>query len=428
MTKVPRYSKLVSSALLIALVALVVLPVTVQAIDDPDTPLQVSAVYVYNDLLETGDAGVLIDYYIDYAVVPTETATEAYLGVFLDTDGTTQLKAVAPYTFVDSGYGRGLIWIYFTAAEVTTYSITRADQALYRVWLVGNPTLSWAGDPPKTIAGINYWMPSGADSAVLLALRVLYYADVLELTWALDLIGETPAGNRLTVLGESYFTNVIPSLRLMVPSAFASGELGPTLEDLDYSTAFGATMTDGTGTVVGSPITLISGVQTVDVTGTGTFILELEQGTVGTVTDDVAVVTGSPVALVAGTNTITVTGAGDLMVSVELEDTQAGITADIIGTGFDLTEIAADFGMSRSLFSGMVWLVISIVICASVYRLDSQRAGYTGGAGKAVLLVFDICIIGGAVLGLMPVLVAVLMFIGFGALTGYVIFFRSAII
>jgi len=52
--------------------------------------------------------------------------------------------------------------------------------------------------------------------------------------------------------------------------------------------------------------------------------------------------------------------------------------------------------------------------------------GLGGGSGKTVMIVFDICIIGGAVLGLLDILVAVLLFIGFGILTGYVLFFRSS--
>ena len=82
--------------------------------------------------------------------------------------------------------------------------------------------------------------------------------------------------------------------------------------------------------------------------------------------------------------------------------------------------------MSRLLFSGLVWLVVSILICAAAYKASDNVEGYRGGGGKIILLVFDICIIGGAVLGLMPVLVAALMFIGFGAFTGYILFFRAA--
>lgn len=413
-------------SLVLALILILALPIHVMAIANPDTPPEANAVYVYGDLLEKGDAGVLIDCYLDYAVTPNETATQSFMGIFIDTDGTTQLKAVAPYTFVDSGYGRGLIWIYFTAAEVTAYSIDRADEALYRVWLIGNPTLSWPGDPPKTIATIDYWQPADSDASVLVALRVLYYADVLELIWLEDMIEETPLGNRLTDTGASYFLNVIPNLMLIAPSAFASGEYEPTLEDIDYSTEFGAIIRNGTGNVTGSPVTLAEGTNTVTANATGTLILELNKGVVGTVTNNGGTVTGSPVAIVAGTNTITVTGTGTLTIVVELENLETGIIDAVTGTGLDLTAAATAFGMTRWMFSGIIWIILGVVVCAAVYRARASEDAYTGGAGKTVLLVFDIWIIGGTLLGLLHPIVAILMFLGFGGFTGYILFFRQA--
>lgn len=412
--------------LIIILAILLITPAGIAlAIADPDTAPQVSAVYVYHGLLEDDDIGVLIDYYLDYAVLPSETVNEAYLAIFTDIDGVTQLKAVAPYAYNDKGYGRGLVWIYFSAAEVTTYGITSDNETLYRIWLVGNPTLSWSGVPPKTVASIDYWQPDTASASTLLALRILYYADVLETAWTIDLIEDTPVGNKLTGNGESYFTNVITSLRTMAPLAFSTGEYDPVIEDIDYTTAFGATMVDETGTVIGSPITLTEGLNTVDVTATGTFTLELSRGTTGNVTDGTGTVTGSPASLVSGTNTITTTVVGTLIVAVELSDTITRATDTVIGTGLDLTEIAARFGMSRWMFSGLVWLVISVVVCAAVYKKGTQR-GYGAGKGKTMMLVFDTCIVGGTVLGLLHPLVVTLLFIGFGAFTGYVLFFRGA--
>ena len=477
---------------ILGLLAMLISPISVLAIADPDTPPQVSAVYVYEDLLEEGDTGVLIDYYLDYSSTPNETATEAYMAVFIDTDGATQLQTVAPYTFVGSGYGRGLIWMYFSEAETTTDNLSSTNQALYEIWLMGNPALDWDGDPPKTIAGIDYWQTTG-DASVLLALRVLYYADVLELIWALDMVEVTSLGSRLTSVGASYFENVITNLRTMAPAAFSAGQYDPVMEDLDYTTSFGAILTNGTGTAAGSPIALspeysagtarfingnaeVTGYATewnatmegaaieytadgvaytvltvagsdnltltipyanaggtgaytmtnnVDVTGLGTFTIVLNRGTSGNATSDVCTVTGGTVYLVAGTNTInTETAIGNIVVAVEQVDTQAQITDTITGTALDLTEVAARFGMSRLLFSGFVWLAITIVICAGTYRLGEQ--GGMRGGGKVVMLIFDLCIIGGAVLGLLSMVVAVLMFIGFGALTGYVIFFRGA--
>ena len=170
------------SILLLILYTLVVLTVApVYAIDDPDTAPQVSAVYVYE--FSDGSVGCLIDYYLDYsAPFPDETASEAYLAVFVDTDGTTQLKSVSPYTFVDSGYGRGLAWVPFTEAEATAAGLDSASIADYRIWLTGNPTVAsgWAGDPPKTITTIDQWVST--DVSETLASRILYYADILKLT------------------------------------------------------------------------------------------------------------------------------------------------------------------------------------------------------------------------------------------------------
>ena len=402
-------------------VLLAVIPATpVFAIADPDTPPQVSAVYVFEDLLEDGDLGVLLDYYLDYAALPDETVSEAYLAVFVDTDGTTQLKSVAPYTFVDSGYRRGLAWIYFTAAEVTTHSIDQANEALHTVWLMGNPTLDWDADPPKTIAGIDFWQTTG-DTAVLLALRVLYYADVLEIVWTLDMVEVTALGNRLTATGESYFDNAIANLRIMAPLAFAVSEISPTIEDLDYITLFGAI---ATGFITGTPVALTEGTNNETASGAGDIIFELAQGTSGTVTG--AVVTGSPVTVVAGTNTVAVTGAGAIVIVVELSDTTTAFEDVVIGTGFDLTDAAAAYGMSRWYFSSVAWLIISVLICAGVYRSSVERGFGGAGMGKVLLFVFAICIIIGTWIGLLKPVVAIGLFIIFGMYVGYILFFRGA--
>ena len=432
-----RYSRLVVSAIILALCVLVAFPAVALAIAEPDAPPQITAVYVYDNLRETGDVGILIDYFLDYTTSgnpPTgETANESFLGIFVDIDGITQLKAVAPYAFDDLGYGRGLIWIYFTAAEVTAHTIDRANIALYEVWLSGNPTLGWVPgpDPPKTIAGIDYWQPVGTSTSTLFALRVLSLAQVLGTAWTEDLIQETASGSRLTAMGEDYFMVTIPFLRDIAPTVFAAGTTDPVQEDIDYSTSFGATITDGTGTQPASPLTLVEGANTVDITGTGTFLVELEKGTVGVAEDIVggATVTGSPVDLVWGTATITVTlgGTNDFLCTVNLLNTQTTITDTVTGTAFDLEPLATRFGISTMMLSGIAWAIISVIICAGVYKISDMRGGLSGGGGgKVIMLVFTICLVIGAVLGMLPVIAIVLLFIGDIALIGYVVFFRAA--
>lgn len=432
-----RLISCVFRGILFGVLACTLLAIPVLAIDDPNTPPSINAVYVFEDLLETDDVGVLIDYYLDYDLdpdedpdivdIPDETVTEAYLAIFIDTDGSTQLKSVAPYTFVNSGYGRGLVWIYFSAAEVTEYSIDSANEDDYRIWLTGNPTLDWAGDPPKTISTIDQWNTTG-DQAVLLALRVLYYADQLELLWELDMVESTALGNRLTSTGEEYFENVIQYLRQMAPACFSSAMIEPDVEDLDYTTEFGATATGAI--VVGSPVTLDEGDNTVNVNATGTFTVTLLQGTVGTVTSGDATVTGSPLSIVAGDNTVTISAAptppDDVTITVALEDTTSAMVDSIEGTGWDLTDAATAFGFSRWMFSGLVWLLVTVLVCAAVYRVSPSQYGGSS-AGKVLFPVFIVCIIGGTLLGLLKPVVGITMFIGIaGFFVGYILLFRQA--
>lgn len=411
--------------LLLIIGSIFAFPSPVFAIDPPDTTPQVNAVYVFE--YDDGSAGVLIDYYLDYAVLPTETATDAYFAVFIDTDGTTQLKAVAPYTFVDSGYGRGMVYIPFTAAEVTSYSLNSTNQADYRIWLTGNPTLAWSGAVPKTIATIDQWNTTG-DMAVLLALRVLYYADVLELAWSLDMVESTALGNRLTTVGESYFENVIPGLRTLAPAAFASGTQYPEAEDIDYDYTFGATVTSGTANITGSPVTLTEGSNTITVQNTGYFTITLNLGTSGNITSGTGTITGSPARLVSGANVVTCTVNGTATVAVRLVNAQSNANDTVEGTGFDLTTLGAAFGMSRLVFSGLVWFAVSVLICAATYGWGRKRGFGEGasGSGNATMLMFGICLIGGALLGMLDHRVLAFIAIGYAGLIGYVFFFRNS--
>ena len=97
------------------------------------------------------------------------------------------------------------------------------------------------------------------------------------------------------------------------------------------------------------------------------------------------------------------------------------------GTIFDLTPVAVIFGISTMMLSGMVWLIISIIICAGVYKISDTSGGMRqSSGGKVVFFVFYLCIVIGAVLGMLPVLVAGLIAIGFGVVVGYPLFFRGA--
>lgn len=412
--------------ILAVLMLVVILAPSVLAIDQPDTDPQVNAVDVYE--LESGGLGVFIDYYLDYtSPYPPETATESYLAIFVDTDGTTQLKATAPYTYVDSGYQRGLIWLEFTAAEVVTYSLDSADEALYRVWLQGNPTLSWngTGEIPKTVGLISDWHDSG-DPEVLLAQKVLYYADELEVLWTLGLVEETALGKKLTDTGADYFQNVILNLRDLAPAAFASTTVNPVTTSISYATSLSGVVT---GTIVaGSPVTLDDGDNTITANAPGTMDITLGSGTYGSITEDTGTFTGGPTQdLVPGSSNITVTGAGDFTVNIYLNTPQGTLSDNVTGSGFDLSDAADHFHMSTLVFSSLVWFFVSVIIVAAAYGVSRKTmAGDSSGPAAVSMLLFAICLIGGGMLGMLDLRVLALLAIGYAGIIGYVLFFRYA--
>lgn len=406
--------------LLIALVIFSVLPAgIVLAIAEPDPPSQINAVYVYD--FDDGSVGVLIDYTIEYVSPPTETATDAFFLSFVDTDGATPLKTVAPYSSsTTNGYDRGVAWIPFTSTEVADYGINSANENDYRIWLLGNPALSWTPgpDPPKTVGFIGPWNTTG-DMEVLLALDVLRIGNLLNDVWGVTLVESTSDGNKLTTTyGEPYFENAITSLRTLAPACFASTTTVPEGVEVDYSTAFSATAASGTATVTGSPVTLTRGTTTITVTGTGTVVLTLGSYVTGNISDNTGTLSSSPLDLRPGTNTATVSVAGTFDVALTVDDLASSANATVSGTGLDVEPTATLFGLSRWLVSGVTWILLSIVAVTALFRR-------TGGSGKVAMLIFAVMLLSGTLLGLLHPLIVAILFIAYGAFIGYVLFFQS---
>ena len=230
------------------------LAIPVFAIDDPEV-LQINAVWVYQNCMEDDDQLYLIDYTLDYDPDsdpltddnPDENITEAYLVRLMN--GAAELGATAPYAYYDEGYDRGLIALYFSAAEAPAW------EGAYTMMLVGNPTLAWGADPPETSVGdFDLWQdwPISTTQEIL-ASRILWLADQLELAWAVDMIETTASGSRLTEYGESYFVNVIPDLRIMAPSAFVGQIIQPEVEKREFTEDYSD---DLAASVVGTPLDL----------------------------------------------------------------------------------------------------------------------------------------------------------------------------
>ncbi len=425
---ITRVARLLA-AVSLSLAGLVSLVSPVFAIANPLTPPDVKAINAYRDLLETGDTGFLIDYYLDYAALPTETATVAYLVILRDTTG-AQMRSTNPVAFVpntNKGYRRGAAWIYFTAAE----SANTTWGAAYTVEIAGNPTgVTWPGVPPSGSAGGIVWsgLSGPTQERQELATRIVWLATAYGAAWSISMVTPSsggPSGLRLDTYGQQYFQTVIPNCQVIAPDAFPSSLLSPIMEDLTYSTTFNGTVANGTsappatnGTVAGSPFNLVVGSNNINVTGLGNLTVTLGKGVAGTASSDVCSVSGTPAALVAGANTITTVGViGNIVITLTSTTTQSNILTTLIGTPLDMTALGASFGVSRSWTSSLGWFFGMGVFLYYVVK-------YLGS--KVALIFADALIVFGGLLGMTPLLLTVGLFIIFGVLTGFVLLYNRS--
>lgn len=430
-------TRLIRVALPILLLAMMVVATPVMAVTPMPPPddsiMSILEATVFPSCLTSGDIGILAEYSIPYATTPPLPVNSAYTFAFVAADGTTQLQATTAYAFANSGYSlyvgnpSGVVWFYFTPAQVSSYSLASTNLTNYGVWIIGNPTVEWSTTAPISKGSLTSWGTASTTRAQL-GFKIIDYSNDLSTLWSLLLTQTSPVGTVLTSNGEQYYTTSIPNLRAMTPQIFSAGQVTPYTPNLTYKSSFGARLENGTGTAAGAPITLASGTNTVNVLTNGTLTITLNKGTSGNATSNVSVVTGSPASLVEGVNTITVTGAGNIFVNVVLSNTQSRLWAPIAGTVFDLSPLATLLGIPVSLLSGLVWIVITILICVAGTNTMKKNSGnaYDDKSGKLTMILFDICLIGGSVVGLLPLIVAIIMFIGCGFLTGYILFFRSS--
>jgi hypothetical protein len=237
------------------------------AIDEPDS-LSINGVYVYRNCQEVADQLYLIDYTILYPVdgEPDEDATEAYLVRLMD--GTDELGAVAPYSYYYYGYDRGVVAIYFSAADAPGWG---GD---YTMTLEGNPMFTWNAERPYvSVNAFNVWADNPMETTQeVLSSRILWLADQLEIAWEVDMITTAQGGSFLTEYGEAYFGNVIPDLRTMAPFVYSSGTVTPIIPDVVNTGSYEETIY--TNYIQGTPLDMTPLAELLNVTrGTATAIV-----------------------------------------------------------------------------------------------------------------------------------------------------------
>jgi hypothetical protein len=190
------------------------------ALADPDV-IHIHAWNVYRDVAQTGDELHLVQYHLEYAVLPDESVTQGWLVRLLDT-GAGQLASVAPFSggsIPDLGYSEGLVSIYFEEQPTLVGG--------YQIRLEGNPSLS----PSSTgISSLDFTLRDASQ----LADDVRGFALFFEEVWAVDLLSiQFDNTLRFTAAGEEYFSAAVPGARLLFPDLYSLQSVNLEVPDRD---------------------------------------------------------------------------------------------------------------------------------------------------------------------------------------------------
>jgi len=207
---------------------------------DPALPdsFQIISVQVTHYVIEQNDFLLSFHYNIHYnnpASQPTTPANKLFHFRLIDTDGSTQLGAIAPYPYQNSGFDQGVTAFYFPASTAPDW-----EQA-YTLRMEGNPQY-WTSPPVITytlVASDYSQLTSKAENQTLLGNYLINIARDLEINWSTKLLIESSSGTVLNSTGDAYFRGTINGLQYMAPKIFASQSTNPIYEPETWTQAQG---------------------------------------------------------------------------------------------------------------------------------------------------------------------------------------------
>ncbi len=229
-------------------------------VDNPDS-VSLYDMAVYRHLIEEDDFLAVIPYSITYGTEPDISIDKTFIFRFIDTDGTTELGACLAFPYINNGYGDGIVSFYFDADSAPTW------ETEYTVRVDGNPTQFSSPDTwPFTLPTSAYSSyDTQEENQALLKSDIIAIARDLEISWGIELLGESDVSTVLGDYGEAYFRNAIYGIQNMCPSLF-SVEIVP-LEpsdrtwDTDFADSF---LTKYDGTWFGDALTGFGGLFNVE--------------------------------------------------------------------------------------------------------------------------------------------------------------------
>lgn len=220
LNRLKKASILFSTLIVLALVIIPFASALAISIDPPDS-ITLLGCNAYQDLIEEDDQLYLMYYNIAYTTYPSAnyTVNDAFY-VTLTNAGTgvdIALSDIFNNPYFHTGYGRGMVSMYFTASEASALSLTWS--ANYTMRMVANPSCNWTAAVAPVSQSVT-WSGTG------LTARLFYILNQLQNQWGVQLVDS----GTLSTYGENYAISTIPNLRLMAPTIFGSYEVPIVIE------------------------------------------------------------------------------------------------------------------------------------------------------------------------------------------------------
>ena len=248
-------------AIIIAAALLFIVPAPACAAIPNPISVSLYDISVYRDLIVDEDWLAVVPYSITFTTEPEVSIDKTFIFRLIDNDGVTEWGAVLAFPYINRGYGDGVVSFYFSADDApawdTQYTI-RVDEnpSQYAGPLTWNFTLSVS-------AYSSYDTQEG--NRALLQSEVIAIARDLEVSWGIEMLGESDVSTVLGDYGEAYFRNAIYGLQNMCPSLFSVEIVPLTPSNKVWSNTFAdAFATKYSGTWWGDAMTGFGGLLNVE--------------------------------------------------------------------------------------------------------------------------------------------------------------------
>lgn len=216
-------------------------------ISNPDS-ISIGDVYVFKDLMETGDQLYFCRYDVAYNSTPTEDPDDTFQMALYHVSG--NLVATRPLNY----YNENIISIYLTAAQVSSYSMTW--QAAHVVRIQGMPSIF-----SPLVENVNMrtstLSPSDFYEVEFLPGVMIAQAEILEVSWATTLLD---AYDRLNTTGAAFFLAAVPQLGTVAPEIFSVVQGGVTVDYVTYNDTYADSLKANQGANLSGAISSIGGI------------------------------------------------------------------------------------------------------------------------------------------------------------------------